>query len=306
MSLQFKSLVSRAVPRVAAQAAQAAQAGMASVRPSDCRPRDADSTCATAVAGAPWRRRRPAHPDATLYDGPLGGVPAGYAYWGFDFVADETELPSPVRPDEFINRSNVPVTITFSFTSRPTTPATATACPACNSRSTPAGSRSTPPCVFNGDTVSYTQTFEPGRGYGWVIGLWQSTNPRLTVSVPGAAKRPWRRSAWRRFPRSPTKSLRYRASATAGMAPRWRARTAAAFRTASSAPGLRTSPTTSGRAPSTAARQSAERELSSAVVKDQVRSMISRAPDETTRRWSPRKQPGRSYSGANDQRERAA
>src|SRR3954471_11060225 len=91
----------------------AGDAASGRLRPSDCRPRDADSTCATAVAGA-TTPPLPFVPDGVLYDGPLGGVPAtGYAYWGFDFIADRTGTPSPVRADEFVNRSNVPVTITF-------------------------------------------------------------------------------------------------------------------------------------------------------------------------------------------------
>jgi len=155
------------------------------VRPSDCRPRDADSTCATAVAGVPAPSPLPINQGPTLYDGPLGGVPtSGYAYWGFDFFADQTGMQSPVRPDEFINRSNVPVTITLSF-NFPTNHACNHDClPGVEFEVDAGWYKIDPPYVIDGNTVSVTQTFEPGRGFGWVIGLWQSTNPHLKVTVP--------------------------------------------------------------------------------------------------------------------------
>ncbi len=188
MSLQFKSLYRLLCLALAAQAAHASESGPANVRPSDCRPRDADSTCATAVAGAPTVHIPPFSPSLTLYDGPLGGVGAtGYAYWGFDFFADETGSASLVRPDEFINRSNVPVTITLSF-NYPSQHACGKDClPAVQFQVGAGWSKVDPPYRFNGDTASVAQTFNPGRGYGWVIALWQSTNPRLTVTIPAAA-----------------------------------------------------------------------------------------------------------------------
>jgi len=189
MSLQFKNLYRMLCLVVAVQAAHASQGGVAKLKPSDCRPRDADSTCATAVAGASVAAPPVAHPEVPLYDGPLGGVPAfGYAYWGFDFVADQTGVASPVRIDEFINRSRVPVTITLSF-NFPTTHACNKNClPGVQFQVDPGWFKIDPPYVINGNTVSVTQTFNPGRGFGWVIGLWQSTNPRLTVSIPVGAQ----------------------------------------------------------------------------------------------------------------------
>jgi hypothetical protein len=170
---------------VAAQAAQAWDGGVAKVGPSDCRPRDADSTCATAVAGAPVAAPTPAHPESPLYDGPIGGVPAtGYAYWGFDFVADQTGTPSPVRPDQFINRSSVPVTVTLSFNYPMARACNKDCLPAVQFQVDEGWFKIDPPWVFNGNTVSVTQTFNAGRGFGWVIALWQSTNPWLTVTVP--------------------------------------------------------------------------------------------------------------------------
>ena len=189
MSLQFKSLYRVVGLVVAAQAAHASSGGLAKVTPSDCRPKDADSTCAMAVAGAPLPGPPAEHVNEPLYDGPLAGVPAlGYAYWGFDFVADQTGTPSPVRPDEFVNRSSVPVTITLSF-NFPTNHACNKNClPGAQFQVDPGWYKIDPPYVINGNIVSVTQTFNPGRGFGWVVALWQSTNPRLTVTIPSGAK----------------------------------------------------------------------------------------------------------------------
>jgi hypothetical protein len=165
----------------------AAGAGTA-LRPSDCRPRDADSTCATAVAGAPVAVP-PQIPGQVLYDGPLGGVPAsGYAYWGFDFLSEQTGQPSPVRPDEFINRSAAPVTVTLSF-NFPTARYCGNDClPGVEFVVGPGWSKVDPPYVFSGNTVSLTYVAPPGQGYGWLIGLWQAGNPHLRVSVPLGAR----------------------------------------------------------------------------------------------------------------------
>ncbi len=161
----------------AAGSTHAATGLAAKVGPSDCRPRDADSTCATAVAGAPAPNPPPPplnNPVPTLYDGPLGGVPAsGYAYWGFDFFADETGMPSLVRPDEFINRSGVPVTITLSFDFPTNHPCNKACLPGVQFQVDAGWFKVDPPYTIVGNKVSLTQTFSPGRGYGWIIGLWQ-------------------------------------------------------------------------------------------------------------------------------------
>ena len=165
--------------------AHAAGGAAAGVRPSDCRPRDADSTCAAAVAGATSPSPLPVNQSPTLYDGPLGGVPpSGYAYWGFDFYAEATGTPSLVRPDEFINRSGVPVTITLSFTFPTNHPCNHDCLPGVEFEVDAGWFKVDPPYVISGNTVSVTQTFQPGRGFGWVIGMWEATNPHLKVTVP--------------------------------------------------------------------------------------------------------------------------
>ena len=190
MSLHFKSLFQVLCAAVSCGAAAAGNGGLGSgLKPSDCRARDADSTCAAAVAGASVPSAPPFGGDALLYDGPLGGVPAtGYAYWGFDFVADQTGLPSPVRPDQFINRSSAPVTIKLSFTFPTNHPCNKDCLPGAEFEVDAGWFKIDPPYVIDGNSVSISQTFAPGRGYGWVIGLWQSTNPRLTVTIPAGAK----------------------------------------------------------------------------------------------------------------------
>ena len=158
------------------------------VGPSDCRPRDADSTCATAVAGAPAPSPPSFTPTPVLYDGLLAGVPpSGYAYWGFDFFADQTGIPSTVRPDEFVNRSNVPVTITLTFDIPTNHPCNKDCLPGVQFQVDAGFFKVDPPYTVTGSKVSLTQTFAPGQGYGWIIGLWQSTNPRLKVTVPAAS-----------------------------------------------------------------------------------------------------------------------
>lgn len=164
--------------------AMAAGAVWGGVGPSDCRGRDADSTCATAVAGStepPVTKL----PDGLLYDGPLGGVPAaGYAYWGFDFVADRNGTRSPVRPDEFINRSRSPVTITLSF-AVPTRASCDRDClPGVQFRIDPRWDRIDPPYVRSADRVAMSATIGPGGGYSWIIGLWEGADPRIAVTVP--------------------------------------------------------------------------------------------------------------------------
>jgi len=188
MSLPFRSVYRVLCLALVAKSALAGGGGAASVRPSDCRPRDADSTCATAVAGAPTPDPVPGGIDGILYDGPLGGVPAhGYAYWGFDFLADESGTPSPVRPDEFINRSGVPVTITLTFDFPTTHPCAKDCLPGVQFQTGPGWRIRWPVYTVAGGKVRMSETFAPGLGYGWSIGLWESWNTRLTVTVPKGA-----------------------------------------------------------------------------------------------------------------------
>ena len=187
MSFLFKSLcrllcLALLVPWMAspAQAADGAR-----VRPSDCKPRDADSTCAAAVAGATAARPGGTDLDFTLYDGPLGGVPArGYAYWGFDFVADRLGTPSLVWLDEFINRSTVSVTIKLTFNFPTGRPCGKDCLLGVQFQTGPGWRIIGPLFTIAGDKAWVTGTFAPRQGYGWVIGLWDSWNTRLTVTVP--------------------------------------------------------------------------------------------------------------------------
>lgn len=169
------------------QAAWAGQGGAPTPGPSDCRPRDADSTCAGAVAGATLPLPLPPsqHPVDVLYDGPLGGVPTiGYSYWGYDFIAEQTGTPSPVRQDEYINRSGVPVSITFTFTVPARASCARDCLPGVEFEIGPGWYKVDPPYIKVADTLTATATIRPGDGYGWVIALWQASNPRVTVTAP--------------------------------------------------------------------------------------------------------------------------
>lgn len=181
---RFKHLSSFLWLLLSVPALQASELPNAKVRPSDCRPRDADSTCATAVPGATVEAP-PFIPDGVLYDGPLGGVPAaGYAYWGYDFVADRTGAPSPVRLDEFVNRSSVPVTLTLSFDIPANRPCDSRCLPAIQFQVGPGWAKIPASYVVKSGKVTVTSTFRPGQGYGFVIALRDAVNPRLAVSVP--------------------------------------------------------------------------------------------------------------------------
>jgi hypothetical protein len=152
------------------------------VRPSDCQPRNADSTCAGAVA----RTTDSAYfPSNLLYDGPLGGVPAsGYAYWGFDFAAEAAGVPSAISQDMYINRSGVAVTITLTF-DYPTTHSCGQGCLAGVKFLAGTNWHSVfPPTAVSNGHMTLSLTVGAGDSYGWVIGLWQATNPWLTVTVP--------------------------------------------------------------------------------------------------------------------------
>ncbi len=187
MSLQFKSLYRALCLAIVAQAASASNGGVSGLKPSDCRPRDADSTCATAVASAPVSLPLPI-PDEVIIDSSLGGVPSsGYAYWGFDFASALAGIASPFPDDMFVNRSPYPVTITLSFTI-PTTHACGNNClPGVQFEVDAHWINVRPPIVVNGNSASASYQARPGQGYGWAIGLWQASNARLTATLPPGA-----------------------------------------------------------------------------------------------------------------------
>jgi len=155
--------------------------------PSDCLPRDADSTCASAVArsttGAP-----PYDAKSLLYDGRLGGVPpTGYAFWGFDFESAARGVTSPSTNDMYFNRSSAVLTVTLSF-DIPTTHTCGQGCmPGLKFIVGLGWDTVFPPLKVEGGLVTATLQVNPGQAYGWVVGLWQATNPRLTLSVPTGA-----------------------------------------------------------------------------------------------------------------------
>jgi hypothetical protein len=187
MSLPLQDLSRALCVALAAQGVLASNDAAAAssprpVRPSDCLARDADSTCATAVAGAP---PDPVIPDDVLFDNSLAGVPtSGYAYWGFDFASALAGIASPFPDDMFVNRTPYPVMITLSFTI-PTYSACRNDClPGVQFEVDASWINVRPPLVIIGNTASASYQVRPGQGYGWVIGLWQSSDARLTVRLP--------------------------------------------------------------------------------------------------------------------------
>jgi hypothetical protein len=149
--------------------------------PSDCGPGRQDSTCIKVVNGGdvpPWI------PQARLlYDGPLAGVPAtDFHYWGFDFQTEDG-IYAPVQRSMFVNRSNELVSITLTF-DIPTGPCDAGCLPGVEFK---VGAWHTffPNIVKANGTAEATLEVGPNDSYGWVIGLWRATNPRLSVTAHG-------------------------------------------------------------------------------------------------------------------------
>ena len=177
MSTRFESLYRSLFLALAAQAgATAAQA----VGPSDCRPRDADSTCATAVLGTTQSFPGP----QTIYDNTLGGVPtAGYSFWGYDFEFADVGVPNQAGNDMYINRSSHPFNVTLGFTVPVDHPCARDCLPGVKFLLDTNWTSIRPGGVLIGDRYSVTTQIRAGQRYSWVIGLWQATNPTLTVTV---------------------------------------------------------------------------------------------------------------------------
>jgi hypothetical protein len=160
--------------------------GAQALGPSDCLARDADSTCNSAVSRSSGAS---VGSSQYLYDGPLGGVPAqGYAYWGYDFLADEMGVATVYTKDMYVNHTQYPVTIRLGF-DIPTTHACNGGClPGVQFFYGPSWASYFAAAVVSGGTVSLEFRVPAGTAYGWAIGLWEATNPRLTVTVdPGVS-----------------------------------------------------------------------------------------------------------------------
>jgi hypothetical protein len=89
-----------------------------------------------------------------------------------------------VRQDEFINRSTVPVTIKLTFDFPTGRPCGKDCLPGVQFQTGRGWRIIGPLFTVAGNKAWVTGTFVPGQGYGWVIGLWDSWNTRLTVTVP--------------------------------------------------------------------------------------------------------------------------
>lgn len=151
------------------------------VVPMDCTPGRVDNTCAAPVR-APTIPPFPAPPRTPPSTFDLGGIPPfGYWYFGYDFQKnDDQQNPFP----QFVNRSGKSISVKFEF-------------------SIPAGSCSKDclpglefykgsshiytvdaPLQIKGDIASATLNVASGESYSWVIGLWKSSRPTITISDP--------------------------------------------------------------------------------------------------------------------------
>lgn len=152
---------------------------------SDCVAGNADSSCVGNV-----QRLTLAHPPSAdvLYDGPIAAAPNfGAGYWGFDFLASDSGIPSPVPKDMFVNRSANAISLTFTFDVPPGN---------CSSGCRPGmefklGSKWNsffPNIILAGNQAITSVQIAPGQAYGFVIALWQATNPHVRVNNLGASK----------------------------------------------------------------------------------------------------------------------
>lgn len=178
--------------------AQGAMPGAAhAIGPSDCKAGHADSTCAAAVAAAPAPGPSPApgpppgpSPSPApqpLYDGPIAGMPGGgTAYWGFDFQADALGVPGPMPGrDMYINRSNSPINLRFTFKTPPNAQGCGYGClPRLEFRVGPSWAVRYVPFDVSGGAAVADYAIPAGQYFAWVIGLEQTSNPRLTVTSP--------------------------------------------------------------------------------------------------------------------------
>jgi len=157
-----------------------AEPSWAAVNPTDCSTGRSDNTCAAAVQSPPEGGSTAPPPPAPPTTFRLAGIPAfNYWYFGYDFQTPDAyqgALP------QFVNRSNQTIRLMFTFT-----------IPAgnCGDDCLPAvefykGSNQVvkidPPLVIKGNEATTALDVYGGESYSWVIGLWQSRDPKISVA----------------------------------------------------------------------------------------------------------------------------
>jgi hypothetical protein len=149
------------------------------IGPSDCVGGHADSTCASPVAATPRAQppsSPPPVPPPSSY--PLAGQPpANYWYWGYDFALPDTEQSSMPR---FVNRSGRAATIILSFTI-PNQPCGGGCLPGVEFYFDQGVHKVEPRLAVSGNTATATMHVNDGDRFAWVIGLWQASNPTVSV-----------------------------------------------------------------------------------------------------------------------------
>jgi hypothetical protein len=116
-------------------------------------------------------------PQAKSY--PLAGQPpSGYWYWGYDFqTLDAAQGDSP----RFVNRSNKELTLKLSFTI-PRGACGGGCLPGVEFYFDQDVHKRDPKLVVSGTSATATVPVKAGDRYAFVIGLWQATNPVVSVS----------------------------------------------------------------------------------------------------------------------------
>jgi hypothetical protein len=153
-----------------------------SIGPSDCLPRHMDSSCASALVGGGGPSDPPPPPPPTSYA--LAGQPAsGYWYWGYDFQAlDSAQKIDP----RFVNRSGRPLVITLSFTV-PEGPCGRGCLPGVEFYFDQDVRKRDPKISVIGNRASASVPVNSGDSYGFIIGLWQASDPAIAVTTPDGA-----------------------------------------------------------------------------------------------------------------------
>jgi hypothetical protein len=175
MSPQFKSVYRDLCFLLVAQTLLSGSSR--AIQPSDCQPRNMDSSCAQAVDQYP--NDPPPSPPPPPKSFSLAGQPAsGYWYWGYDFATADAEQQLDPR---YVNRSGQPLNITLSFTI-PASRCGGGCLPGVEFYFDQDVHKRDPQLQVSGTTAKAVVPLKPGDSYGFIIGLWQALDPTISVT----------------------------------------------------------------------------------------------------------------------------
>ena len=118
----------------------------------------------------------------------------GASYFGFDFESYNRGIPSPLPRDMFVNRSDSAISLDFTF-DLPSGPCGAGCLPGVEFKLDAKWGSFFPNIIVAGNRAMTTVQVAPQQAYGWVIALWGTSNPQLTVRSLGPGKPPALQSA---------------------------------------------------------------------------------------------------------------